>query len=134
VSDLHEILREGFMGNVTTLRNLQLMCGYSNTQAAEVCCVSVETYRRWRRDRTPNRAAVRLLAIFAGYLPWDGWRGWEMQGGYLFPPGFERHGIAPGEVITLPYWRQLAKQLQRDLTRLRESDAGAKELTTCRYM
>ncbi|MCB1858309.1 MAG: helix-turn-helix domain-containing protein [Gammaproteobacteria bacterium] len=69
----HEFLREAWLGKLTTLPNLQFQLRYSNEQAARVCGVSVETYRRWLKDRRPNLAAVKLMAILAGYVPWERW-------------------------------------------------------------
>jgi len=60
---------------LATFRALQLRCRLSNEQAARVCGVSLRTYRRWRATGRPNTGAVRLLAILAGYVPWDGWQG-----------------------------------------------------------
>ncbi len=62
-----DILQDGYAGNLTTLRNLQLLCGFGALEAAHYCGVSPHTYRRWRADRQPSFAAVRLLAIRAGY-------------------------------------------------------------------
>lgn len=110
-----EILRDGFAGDLTTLRNLQLLCRFSLEDAAEFCGVSVHTFRRWRCDRSPPLAAVRLLAIRAGFLPWPEWDGWEMHSGLLFPPGWARHGFAPGEILALPYLHALIAEQRRGL-------------------
>lgn len=58
-----EVLQDGYAGNVTTLRLLQMLCRFSNVDAARYCGVSPHTFRRWRSDRVPPFAAVRLLAI-----------------------------------------------------------------------
>lgn len=102
-----EILNAGWLGDLTTLRTLQLLCGFTNEQAAKACFVSEETYRRWLCDRKPNPMAVRLLAVIAGYIPWTGWKHWEMHTGVLFPPGYTRHGLNPGDVLALPFLYQL---------------------------
>ncbi|GAB4302434.1 MAG: hypothetical protein Kow0096_23920 [Thiohalomonadaceae bacterium] len=108
-----ELLHQGWTGNLTTLRELQLFAGLSNEDAARLCLVSPETYRRWRRDRSPNPTAVRLLAVLAGYVPWRGWDGWEVHSGLLFPPGYSRHGVAPADILALPFTLQLLAEVQR---------------------
>lgn len=70
-----ELLADGWAGDLTTLPYLQLLTGLSDLQAAQICAIAPETYRRWRTDRRPNAAAVRLLAVTAGYVPWRGWEG-----------------------------------------------------------
>jgi hypothetical protein len=45
---------------------------------------------------------VRLLAIFAGYV------------GALFPRGYSRGGMAPGDVYAFVYWRQIVAELRRE--------------------
>lgn len=72
-----QFLRDGYAGDVTTLRTLQLLARLSTEDAARACLVSPETFRRWRSDRRPNPTAVRLLAVLGGYVPWPGWEGWE---------------------------------------------------------
>lgn len=102
-----ELLSEGFAANVSALRALQQRCGFSNQQAATLCGVTLRTYRRWRATGKPTPGAVRLLAILAGFVPWAGWDDWEVHRGCLFPPGFSRGGISPGDFQALIFWRQL---------------------------
>jgi transcriptional regulator with XRE-family HTH domain len=113
MTDPDDFLYLGYLGDLTTLRDLQLRCGFSLREAADACLVSPETFRRWRNDRKPNPTAVRLLAILAGYVPWSGWRGWEMHRGLLFPPGYRRGGIGPGDIYAMPFERQLLAELKR---------------------
>lgn len=120
-----EYLRDGYLGDLTTLRVLQLLCGFTLEDAARYCGVSRHTYRRWRRDRPPSVCAVRLLAIRAGYLPWPEWSGWEMHSGLLFPPGMTRGGISPGEVLALPYLHALIAEQRRELAARRSELAAA---------
>lgn len=108
-----DLLHRAWAGNLPTLRQFHIITGMTPEQAAAVCGVSTETYRRWRCDRTPNPAAVRLLAVLAGYVPWRGWEGWEMHSGLLFPPGYSRHGIAPSDILALPFTLQLLSEVQR---------------------
>ena len=107
-----EVLAEGFAANPAVLRDLQARCGFSHVQAAEACGVSLRTYRRWRSEGNPNPGAVRLLAVLAGFVPWDGWQGWEVHKGYLFPPGYSTGGIPPGEFFALVFYRQQVSAYQ----------------------
>lgn len=104
-----ELLRAGFLTRSVNIRTLQLLAGLSTPEAADFCRVPFHTFRRWRTSRPPNPTAVRLMAIRAGYLPWPGWDGWEMHEGLLFPPGMDRHGIAPAQITALPFLLQLAR-------------------------
>ena len=113
--DTTTILQDAFSGNPTTLREVQLVAGLSNEDASRFCLVSPETYRRWCTDRKPNPTALRLMAIRAGYVPWSGWSGWEVHQGTLFPPGYSRHGIGPGDILALPFTLQLVSELQRQV-------------------
>ncbi len=122
--DIDDILTQGYLGNLTVLRALQARCRFTDAQAARACCVAPETYRRWGSDRHPNPTGVRLLAILAGYVPWPGWEGWEADNGCLFPPGYTRHGFAPGDVFAMTFERQISAELRRRLRAL-ESQVGA---------
>lgn len=124
-----DLLLNGFMGNVTTLRALQQRCKMTDQQAAEVCMVAPNTYRRWGKDRDPNPTAVRLMAIMAGYLPWAKWQGWEMDKGLLYPPGYNRGGIGPGDIYALPFLRQQLAEFERQ-ARILASMADQAETAT----
>lgn len=108
-----EVLREGWAANPTVLRELQGRLGLSNAEAAALCGVALRTYRRWRSGANPDASAVRLLAILAGFVPWDGWDGWEVHRGCFFPPGFSKGGISPGEFQALVFWRQMVSEYRR---------------------
>jgi hypothetical protein len=56
---------------------------------------------------------LRLLAVLAGFVPWDGWDGWEVHRGCFFPPGFSKGGISPGEFQALVFWRQQVSEYRR---------------------
>ena len=126
-----DYLRAAFAGDLTALTGVQLLAGLSNEEAAAVCFVSRETFRRWHGDRPANRTALRLLAIFAGYVPWPGWRDWEVHDGLLFPPGYSRHGISPGDIITLPYLRAAVRIYRNENMALRRL-VGRKRLAAVR--
>lgn len=116
--DSSDLLALGYLGNLTTLRELQQLCGFSQVQAARACLVSPHTYRRWLRDRPANPTAVRLLSVLAGYLPWPGWEGWEMHNGHLFPPGYSRNGYLPGDIFAMHFERQMVGELRRQIRAL----------------
>ncbi len=122
------LLADGFAGDLPTLRLLQVAAGLDDAQAAAFCLVSPETYRRWRTDRPPNRTAIRLLAIRAGYLPWPTWRGWEVHGDRLFPPGMDRDGWLPGDLLAAPLWSQAAQGYRQEVERLRALLASWQEV------
>lgn len=110
-----QFLEDGYLGDLTTLRSLQLRCRLTNHQAAEVCGVSPHTYRRWLTDRQPSVLAVRFMAVLAGYVPWSNWQGWEVHGGHLFPPGYVRHGLKPGDLMAIPFHMQLLAEYERQV-------------------
>jgi hypothetical protein len=109
-----ELLSESFAANPATLKALQQRCRFSNAEAASLCGVALRTYRRWRCEGNPAPAALRLLAILAGFVPWDGWDGWEVHRGLLFPPGYRRGGITPGDFYALVFLRQLVGVYRED--------------------
>ena len=108
-----EFLAEGFAANPSTLSALQHACRFSDADAAAACLVSLRTWRRWRATGRPDPTALRLLAILAGFVPWSGWDGWEVHNGYLFPPGYARGGIPPGEFFALVFYRQQVAAYQQ---------------------
>lgn len=46
MSNSSEIIPDGYLGDFSTLRQFQLLCGFSNQQAADYWGLLVETYRR----------------------------------------------------------------------------------------
>lgn len=119
MSEIGPLLADGYAGDLTSLRDLQVACAFTTEDAARFCLVSPETFRRWRTDRRPSPTAVRLLAIRAGYLPWPSWRGWQVHGGCLFPPGVDRGGWTPGDLLAAPLWSQAAAGYRQEVERLR---------------
>lgn len=110
-----DLLQDAFLGDLTTLRLLQRRCRFTDRQAADFCLVALDTYRRWGRDRSPSPTAVRLLAIRAGFVPWPGWEGWEVDNGRLFAPGYSRGGLTPGDLNALPFRMQLLAEYERQI-------------------
>jgi hypothetical protein len=101
------LLAEGFAANLSTLKDLQRRCRLSNTEAATLCGVSLRTYRRWTSNGNPHPGAVSLLALLGGFVPFKGWEGWEFDNGCLFPPGYSKNGLTPGDFFALVFQRQL---------------------------
>ena len=119
-----ELLAEGFAVNLSTLKALQQRAGFTNAEAAEALCVHKRTYRRWLASGQPDPTALRLLAILAGFVPWQGWDGWEVHRGALFPPGYSKGGIGPGEFFALVFYRQQVSEQRRRIVAL-EAELGA---------
>lgn len=69
----------------------------------------------------PNPAAVRLLSIFAGYLPWPEWYGWEIHKQHLFPPGIARRGFLPNDLHLIHLQRRHVEALTAEREHLRQS-------------
>ena len=113
-----QFLEDAWLGDLTTLHQLQFRCRFTVDQALHALCVSPHTYRRWLSDRKPNPTAVRLFAVLAGYIPWHGWDGWEMHNGYLFPPGYVKGGISPGDWFATIFLRQLVTEQRRTIDKL----------------
>jgi hypothetical protein len=105
-----QLLAEGFAANPAALKALQQRLSLTNADAAAAVGVRPRIYRYWLAGANPSPSALKLLAVLAGYLPWDGW---EMHRGCLFPPGFNKGGIAPGDFHAVIFWRQLTSELQR---------------------
>ncbi len=96
-----QILREGFECQNGSLRPLMLLAGLSLSQTLDLLQISKVTFYRWERIQQPDPVASKLLSIYAGYLPWPAWRGWEMHRNRLFRPGQERHGLSTSEIENL---------------------------------
>ena len=123
------LLQDAWLDNLSTLRDLQHRARLTDQQAATICAVTVHTWRRWLKQDAPNLAALRLMAILAGHIPWPGWDGWEMHNGHLFPPGYSHHGLSSGHLMSIHYERQLLALFKEELRQLRaekqESVSGA---------
>ena len=113
-----ELLAAGFAADSSALWALQRRLYLSNAEAASVLGVHPRTYRGWLVEGNAAPAAVRLLAILAGFVPWVGWDGWEVERGLLFPPGYSKHGIPPGEFFALVFYRQQVGEQRRLIVEL----------------
>lgn len=85
----------------------------SSTDAATAVGVHPRTLRGWIAEGKANPAALKLLAVLAGFVPWSGWAGWECEHGLLFPPGYSKNGIPPGEFFALVFYRQQVSEQRR---------------------
>ncbi len=106
-------LQDAYHGDKNRLSNVQRRLKLSNHEAAHALGVSVRTYRRWLKDKSIPKYALKLMAVMAGYCPWPGWKEWECRNGELFPPGFYRNGISPGEWQSTIFIHQLNSELNR---------------------
>jgi hypothetical protein len=66
-------------GDLSVFGQIVYRCRMTPGQLADYCMVSPETVRRWIRTKKPNPTALKLLAIKAGYLPWESCKDREMQ-------------------------------------------------------
>jgi hypothetical protein len=103
-----------------SLLDLRRRNGFSNAEAAAFLGVTVRTFYRWLHHGGPEWAKL-LLALRAGFIPWDGWQGWEMHKGYLIPPGYRSGGYCAGEILAMCYERQLHSCLRRENRQLKEA-------------
>jgi hypothetical protein len=124
------LLAEGFAANPAAFIPLQQRLGFSSADTAEACLCSQRQARYWRSVK-PDRLATRYLAILAGYLPWDGWQGWEMDRGILFPPGYRTGGIPPGEFFAVVFYRQQLGALRRENQALRDRIEALEGMPSC---
>jgi transcriptional regulator with XRE-family HTH domain len=120
------LLSEAWAENPAALRGLLKRLHLSSADAATAVGVHPRTVRAWLASGSANPSALKLLAILAGFVPWDGWQGWELDNGLLFPPGYRRHGIAPGEFAALVFYRQQVTEQRRVLVE-REARIAALE-------
>lgn len=112
--DFSQVLERAYAGDLTAFNDIVYRCRLHNAnRLAEYCMISPETARRWLRTGKPNKIALKLLAVNAGYLPWPGWKDWEMDNGYLFPPGFTKYGIKSGDIVAMPFNRQLLGEYKK---------------------
>jgi hypothetical protein len=62
-----------------------------------------------------------LLEVLAGRCPWPAWDGWQVgHDGRLYAPG-ARDGVAPNDVASLHWWRQLVAYWRRQSTIQKET-------------
>ena len=122
--DKHPWFRESYLAdNLSSLGTLQHRCWMSSQEAAEFLGVTLRTYRRWLKGKPPAWARL-LLAIRAGYVPWDGWQGWQIVNEGIVPPGY-RDPVTPGQIMAVPYRLQQLAELKRQIRQFAELDDQA---------
>lgn len=126
MNSISQILRDAYRGQNVSLHQVLLIAGLSLSDTLSLLGVSKRTFNRWEASGSPDPLASRLLAILAGYVPWDGWQGWEVHGDCLFAPGQSRRGISPSALenlsILLQHRESLIQQndaLQEEIHQLR---------------
>ena len=118
---VHDLLESAYLGNITRPKEIQTLLSISDEVAADLCFVSPQTFRRWNHDRAPNRCAMKLLGILAGYVPWPGWEKfyYNPYDQMLYSHDL-KYGFSPGDLHTLHYMRQGYELLQRENQQLKE--------------
>ena len=120
--------RAGLRMDRATFEECRYDAGLSVPGTAEYLGVTVRTVQRWRKGGAPDWALF-MLRVRAGHMPWPGWEGWQIDNGYLFPPGFTRHGISPGDISALPFLYQLLAEYK---AQVRSFNALHDQSETCR--
>lgn len=105
---------------LSSLGSFQYHCRMTTPQAAAFLGVTVRTYRRWLKGKAPEWARL-LMAIRSGYVPWDGWQGWQIVDTGIVPPGY-RDAVTPGQIMAVPYRLQQLSELKRQIRQFGELD------------
>jgi transcriptional regulator with XRE-family HTH domain len=117
VTQLHDkapwFRRSYLADNLSSLADLQYRCRFSHSEAAAFLGVTVRTYRRWLASEPPPWARL-LLAIRAGFVPWDGWQDWQVVNEGIIPPGYS-DPVAPGDIMAVPFQLQQIAELRRQV-------------------
>jgi hypothetical protein len=118
----NEFMYNGFHGDKSTLSAICARCGFDESKAADYVHTSIPNFNKWLRDNSANPTALKLLAIRAGQMPWPEWEGWEIHKGHLFPPGFTRNGLSPGDIHSVIFLKQLVSEQRKTISRLKNYD------------
>jgi hypothetical protein len=51
-------------------------------------------------------------------MPWPEWDGWEIHKGHLFPPGFTKNGLSPGDIQSVVFLKQQVNEQRKTISRL----------------
>ena len=115
---LSQMLIQAYDTQNVSIRSLMLLARMDLDQAAEALHVSPESIRRWERTGRPNPTASKLMAIYAGYVPWKKWKGWEVHNGLLFAPGQNRYGLTGNMIQNMIILREYNDTLESENHRL----------------
>lgn len=100
-----------------------LLDNFTAEKIADWTHVHVTTARRWKRGEEPPHAAMQWITLKAtadlGSLD-AGWAGWTLSDGTLVAP--DQSWFTPAEVMAGPFWRRLARELQRKERMPRQAD------------
>lgn len=91
------------------LANLRKDAHLFEQDAADLCGVSLSTYRKWERSNKAPKSVTELFKARAGCI----WPGWSYRDGYLYDPqGREFH---EGTFMAAFYTLQAAESLNVEL-------------------
>ena len=100
-----------------------VLYGINAKQIAAWVHVTERTVRRWKRGEDPPYAATQLVELLStgnmGIVDKD-WTGWALKDGLLVAPNGDR--FSPGEVMSMTYWRALARSYQIEQRLPRQAD------------
>ena len=89
--------------------------GISAEMIAEICGCHITTARRWKKGEQPPLSALKICALYQtgelGTIDLK-WNGWRLRDGLLVSP--DGQYFTPGNVMSGPFWQQLAKSYQAD--------------------
>lgn len=120
------ILRNAYYSQNETLTDVMKLARMSLPETLEFLQISKATFYRWERLGKPDSSASRLLAVLAGYVPWDGWKGWEAHNGCIFPPNQKNRGISPHMLEQSVFYAQYLDTLEMENKELKEELAKLK--------
>jgi len=84
--------------------DLRILARIKKNEVVRVCRVNERTVRRWRCHDTYPAWAYKLMGYHAGFFIWDGWDGWYIEDGLIYPPQY-KHGFTPNDVAMMGFMR-----------------------------
>jgi hypothetical protein len=105
-------------------REHSALYGVSAERISEWCGCHLTTARRWRRGEEPPKSALILIELMntgdLGLLD-PAWSGWRLRGDKLFAPTDDQ-GFTTGDIMSIPWIRQMVRHLQSESRLPRQSD------------
>ena len=74
----------------------------------------ITNVKRWRKKENYPDWAIELVAVKAGYFPWEDWEGWKFDNGYIFSPNL-RYGFKPQDIENVHFIKQHCEQLEHEI-------------------